>query len=48
MIAEDWTMAERLQEGRASPVTADGCVLSPAWETSSHAFDQLILEIMSR
>ena len=46
VVAEDWHMAVRLQEGRASPVTAGGGVLSPVWETSAHAFDRLIVDSM--
>ena len=48
VVAEDWHMAERLQAGRASPVTATGGVLSPVWETSAHAFDHLVLAAMRR
>ncbi len=48
VIREDWDMAERLQLGRASPVMADGGVMSPAWEVGEHGFDELIMEAMSR
>ena len=46
VIAEDWDMATRLQAGRASPVAADGCLLSPVWEASERAFDELIMNAM--
>jgi choline monooxygenase len=48
VVAEDWERLTRLQQGRASPIMADGGVLSPAWETSEHAFDELILEAVSK
>jgi choline monooxygenase len=47
VISEDWHMAVRLQEGRASPAAEDGGLLSPAWEASSHAFDELIIAAMN-
>jgi choline monooxygenase len=43
VIAEDRAMVERLQEGRRSPVLADGGVLSPVWEASERAFQDLIM-----
>ena len=43
VIAEDRAMVERLQAGRSSPVAADGGVLSPVWETSERAFQDLIM-----
>ena len=39
---EDHEMVERLQLGRASPVSESGGFLSPHWEDSVHAFQQLI------
>ena len=46
VIAEDRAMVERLQVGRSSPVVADGGVLSPAWEASERAFQDLIMAAM--
>ena len=46
VIREDWEMAVRLQAGRASPVMADGGVMSPAWEVGEHGFDELIMASM--
>lgn len=43
VIAEDKAMVERLQIGRSSPVVADGGVLSPVWEASERAFQDLIM-----
>lgn len=40
---EDHEMCERLQLGRASPVAADGGVLSPHWEDSVRAFQELVV-----
>ncbi len=48
VVREDWDMAERLQLGRASPVMADGGVMSPVWEVGEHGFDELVMEAMSR
>jgi choline monooxygenase len=39
---EDHEMTERLQLGRASQVSAAGGVLSPAWEDSVRAFQDLV------
>ncbi len=39
---EDHEMVERLQTGRASPVSGDGGVLSPVWEDSVRAFQDLV------
>jgi len=39
---EDHEMVERMFEGRKSPVAADGGLLSPAWEDSVRAFQDLI------
>ncbi|MEM7173598.1 MAG: aromatic ring-hydroxylating dioxygenase subunit alpha [Pseudomonadota bacterium] len=46
VVAEDRFMVEGLQEGRKSPVMWNGGVLSPAWEGSQHAFQELIVEAM--
>ncbi len=46
VVAEDWAMLRRLQEGRASPVLDDGGVLSPVWETADHDFESLVIECM--
>ncbi len=37
-------MCERLQLGRASPVAESGGVLSPHWEDSVRAFQELVVE----
>ena len=39
---EDHAMCERLQLGRASPVAESGGVLSPHWEDSVRAFQELV------
>lgn len=39
---EDHAMCERLQIGRASPVAEGGGVLSPHWEDSVRAFQELV------
>ncbi len=39
---EDHEMVERMFEGRKSPVAKDGGLLSPAWEDSVRAFQDLI------
>ncbi len=39
---EDHEMTERLQLGRASQVSAAGGVLSPAWEDSVRAFQDMV------
>lgn len=41
---EDHEMTERLQLGRASTVAESGGVLSPAWEDSVRAFQELIAQ----
>ncbi len=41
---EDHAMCERLQLGRASPVAESGGVLSPHWEDSVRAFQELVIE----
>jgi choline monooxygenase len=40
---EDHEICERLQEGRSSPASKQGGLLSPHWETSVHAFQKLII-----
>jgi choline monooxygenase len=40
---EDHEMCERLQEGRSSPASDRGGLLSPHWETSVRAFQKLII-----
>lgn len=39
---EDHEMCERLYTGRASPVATDGGLLSPHWEDSVRAFQELV------
>ena len=41
---EDHAMTERLQLGRSSTIARDGGVLSPAWEDSVRAFQELIVQ----
>jgi len=40
---EDHEICERLQEGRSSPASIKGGLLSPHWETSVQAFQKLII-----
>ena len=40
---EDHEICERLQEGRYSPASKQGGLLSPHWETSVQAFQKLII-----
>ena len=40
----DHAIVGRMQQGRASPVTDEGGVLSPHWETSERRFQQMVLE----
>ena len=40
---EDHEICERLQEGRSSPASKQGGLLSPHWETSVKAFQKLII-----
>lgn len=42
--AEDHEMCERLQQGRHSPLAADGGLLSPCWENSVRRFQELIAD----
>ena len=41
---EDHEMCERLQQGRASDVAVGGGVLSPVWEDSVRAFQELVVD----
>lgn len=45
---EDHAMTERLQAGRASEVARDGGVLSPVWEDSVRAFQDMVLRDVAR
>ena len=40
---EDHEICERLQEGRSSPASKQGGLLSPHWEKSVQAFQKLII-----
>jgi len=40
---EDHEMCERLQEGRSSPASEEGGLLSPVWEKGVQAFQKLIV-----
>jgi len=40
---EDHAICERLQEGRSSPASEKGGLLSPHWEKSVQAFQKLII-----
>ena len=41
---EDHEMCERLQEGRSSPASDEGGLLSPVWERGVQAFQKLIID----
>ena len=41
---EDHEICERLQEGRSSPASNDGGLLSPHWENGVQAFQKLIMQ----
>ena len=41
---EDHEMCERLQEGRSSPASNNGGLLSPYWEKGVQKFQKLIIE----
>ena len=41
---EDHEMCERLQEGRSSPASEEGGLLSPVWEKGVQAFQKLIAD----
>ena len=45
---EDHEMCERLQEGRSSPASNEGGLLSPVWEKGVRAFQKLIIESTMR
>ncbi len=45
---EDHAICERLQLGRASPMAESGGVLSPHWEDSVRAFQELVVEAVTR
>jgi len=45
---EDHEMTERLQLGRASSVAGDGGVLSPVWEDSVRAFQDLVVRDVAK
>jgi len=42
--AEDHAMCRRLQQGRLSPLAADGGLLSPRWENSVRRFQEMIAD----
>ena len=41
---EDHEICERLQEGRASPASDEGGLLSPYWEKGVQKFQKLIIQ----
>ena len=43
---EDHEMCERLQEGRSSPASEEGGLLSPVWEKGVQAFQKLLINSM--
>ena len=45
---EDHEMCERLQEGRSSPASNNGGLLSPVWEKGVQAFQKLIMDSIRR
>jgi len=45
---EDHEICERLQEGRSSPASKQGGLLSPHWETSIKAFQKLIINATTK
>jgi choline monooxygenase len=45
---EDHEICERLQRGRASPVADEGGVLSPHWEDSVRAFQELVADAVKQ
>jgi len=45
---EDHEMCERLQEGRSSPASNNGGLLSPVWEKGVQAFQKLIMNSIRR
>ena len=42
--AEDHAMCRRLQQGRHSPLAADGGLLSPRWENSVRRFQEMVAD----
>ena len=45
---EDHEICERLQEGRSSPVSIHGGLLSPHWEDSVRAFQKIVIKSVSK
>ena len=45
---EDHEMCERLQEGRFSPASNEGGLLSPVWEKGVQAFQKLIIDSITK
>ena len=45
---EDHEICERLQEGRSSPVSIKGGLLSPHWEDSVRAFQKIVIKSMNK
>ena len=45
---EDHAICERMQLGRLSPVSKDGGLLSPYWEDSVRAFQQMIVDSVTK
>ena len=45
---EDHEMVERMMRGRASPIAADGGLLSPVWEDSVRAFQEKIVSDITK
>ena len=45
---EDHEMCERLQEGRSSPASNNGGLLSPVWEKGVQAFQKLIINSINK
>ena len=48
VFLEDKDMIERLQLGRASPVTDDGGFLSPVWETCIRHLHLLVIDAIEK
>jgi len=45
---EDHAICERMQLGRASPVSNDGGMLSPYWEDSVRAFQKMVVDSVTK
>ncbi|MCP5072726.1 MAG: aromatic ring-hydroxylating dioxygenase subunit alpha [Rhodobacteraceae bacterium] len=45
---EDHEICERMQAGRASPLADDGGILSPHWEDSVRAFQELVVDAVTQ